>query len=236
MGNKVLKHEGEVNISDLRPLDPRLLYPMLETAATLDPQFMTVYSYGAAILPAIDNQQAIKLLEKGISENPDEWKLYHHLGYIYWQSKNYSKAAEVYSEGAQKPAAPVWLKQMSANMQAEGASRDFARRVYLQMFETAGDEQTKSFAKLRFAQIQSLDERDAIRAVLKSFAEKNKRCVADWAEVSRELRSIKFPDKTALNFAPDGAPIDPTGVPYVIVNQDAECDVKLSKDSKIPQA
>jgi tetratricopeptide (TPR) repeat protein len=236
MGNKVLKHEGEVNINDLRPMNPKLLYPMLETAATLDPQFMTVYSYGAAILPAIDNNQAIKLLEKGISENRDNWRLYHHLGYIYWQAKDYSKAAEVYAEGAKKDGAPVWMKQMSATMRAEGSSRDFARRVYLQMFETAEDEQTKTFAELRFSQIQSLDERDAIGRALQNFAEKNRRCIKSWAEISRELRSLKLPGNTALNFDQTGTPVDPTGVPYVLQNQNGECEVKLSKDSKIPQA
>jgi tetratricopeptide (TPR) repeat protein len=235
LGNKVLNHEGEVNINDLRALNPRLLYPLLDTAASLDPQFMTVYSYGAAILPAIDNEQAIKLLEKGISANPDNWRLYHNLGYIYWQSKNYSKAAELYAKGAKKADAPIWLKQMSANMQAEGASRDFARRIYLQMFETAEDEQTKTFAELRFAQIQSLDERDAIRSALKTFSQKNNRCVNSWTEISRELRAIRLPDKTALNFDAAGAPIDPTRVPYVIINRDGECDVNLSKDTNIPQ-
>ena len=27
----------------------------------------------------------IALLEKGIGENPDEWRLYQDIGYIYWQ-------------------------------------------------------------------------------------------------------------------------------------------------------
>src|SRR4051812_27052979 len=48
LGNKLLNYQGEININDLRPLNPRLIYPMLDTAATLDPQFMTVYSYGAS--------------------------------------------------------------------------------------------------------------------------------------------------------------------------------------------
>ncbi len=119
-------------------------------------------------------------------------------------------------------------------MQAEGGSRDFARRIYLQMFETAEDEQTKTFAELRFAQIQSLDERDAIRNALQNFSQKNKRCINSWAEISRDLRSISLPDKTALNFGSANAPHDPTNIPYVIVNQDGKCDVNLSKDTKIP--
>lgn len=235
MGNKVLAQEGEVNINDLRPLNPRLLYPMLDAATTLDPQFMTVYSYGAAILPAIDSDQAIKLLEKGIAANPNDWKLFHNLGYIYWQAKNYAKAAEVYAEGAKKGGAPVWLKQMSANMQAEGGNRDFARRIYLQMYETAEDKQTKATAELRFAQIQSLDERDVIRSVLQNYSQKNKRCINSWTEISRELRSLRLPGNASLNFDGTNAPVDPTNVPYSLASQNGECEVKLSKESKIPQ-
>ncbi|MGI9035062.1 MAG: tetratricopeptide repeat protein [Pyrinomonadaceae bacterium] len=233
LGGKVVRRQdaqGAVDINDLRPLNPRLVYPMLDTASTLDPQFMTVYSYGAAVLPAIDNAQAIKLLEKGIVANPDEWRLYHNLGYIYWRSGNYERAAETYAAGAAKRDAPAWMRQMSANMRAQGASRDFARQIYRQMFETAEDEQTKSFAELRFAQIQSLDERDAIRAVLQNFAQKNNRCAGGWQEISKELRANKN-----LHFNSSGSPLDPTGEVYLLVNQMGACDVKLSTNSKIPQ-
>jgi tetratricopeptide (TPR) repeat protein len=234
MGGKLLKVEGEVNINDLRPINPRLLYPMLDTASTLDPQFMTVYSYGAAVLPAIDSEQAIKLLEKGINANPDSWRLYHNLGFIYWQSKNYAKAAEVYEEGATKPGAPVWMRQMSANMQAQGASRDFAREIYRQMEENAEDEQTRTFAKLRRAQIQSLDERDAIRAGLQIFRQKNNRCPNTWREAIPYLIKTVPPDGSALRVNEKDEIVDPTGVPYALGDENGECAVALSKDSRIP--
>ncbi|MGI8467295.1 MAG: tetratricopeptide repeat protein [Pyrinomonadaceae bacterium] len=238
LGDKVVrqqdKSDAAVDINDLRPLNPRLVYPMLDAASTLDPQFMTVYSYGAAVLPAIDNNLAIKLLEKGIAANPDEWRLYHNLGYIYWRAGNYPEAAEIYAAGSTKKDAPAWMRQMSANMRAQGGSRDFARQIYKQMFETAQDEQTRNFAELRFAQVESLDERDAIRAGLQNFARKNNRCVNNWQEISRELRAVKTSDGN-LHFDSNGAPLDPTGEPYSLANQNGACDVKLSELSKIPQ-
>lgn len=234
MGNKLLNSEGDVNINDMRSLSPRLLYPMLDTAATLDPRFVTIYSYGAAILPSIDGNQAIKLLEKGIAANPENWRLYHNLGYIYWQQKNYSKAAELYAEGSKKNGAPVFMRQMSASMLAQGGSREFAKQVYSQMFESAEDEQTKSFAELRFSQVQSLDERDAILKVLENFRQKNNRCASSWAEIFKDLRSISLPDKNSLNFDKNGTPIDPTAAPYLLENESGKCSVNLSQDSKIP--
>lgn len=235
MGSKISNFQGDININDLRPLNPRLLYPMLDTAATLDPHFITIYSYGAAILPAIDNGLAIKLLEKGVAANPENWRLYHNLGYTYWQQKDYSKAAEIYSEGSKKEGAPVWMRQMGASMQAQGGSREFARQIYSQMFESAEDEQTKSFAELRFAQIQSLDERDAILKALQNFQQKNQRCAASWSEIFNDLRNISLPDKSRLRFDKNGAPLDPTETPYSLENESGKCFVNLSKDSKVPR-
>lgn len=234
LGNKALKQET-INVNDLRPLNPRLLYPMLDTAVTLDPQFMTVYSYGAAVLPAIDAADAIKLLGKGIAANPDNWRLYHNLGYIYWQIKDYQKAGELYSKGASKQDAPDWMIQMSANMQAQGGNREFALEIYRQMYETADDENTKSFAELRYMQIESLIEREAIRPVLHNFKSQSGRCVNSWREVAKELVAVKLKDNKPLSINKDFFPLDPTGVPYLIVNQEGKCDVDLDlKNSKIP--
>jgi tetratricopeptide (TPR) repeat protein len=235
VGNKMLKVEGQLNIGDLRPLNPRLLYPMLDTASTLDPNFMTIYSYGAAVLPAIDNQQAIKLLEKGIAEHPENWRLYHNLGYIYWQTKDYEKASQIYGEGAKKADAPAWMKQMSVSMQAQGGSREFALQIYRQMFENAEDEQTKSFAELRYMQVESLIDRDGIRPILQTFQTKNGRCINTWKEIYNELRSVKLVANKTLFFDANLSPIDPLKVPYLLVSQAGKCDVDIDwKNSKVP--
>jgi hypothetical protein len=59
IGHKLDTATGDVNIDDLRPLNPRLLYPYLDTATDLDPQFLPAYTYGAVVLPAIDPELAI---------------------------------------------------------------------------------------------------------------------------------------------------------------------------------
>lgn len=233
LGDKAVLREN-VNINDLRPLNPRLVYPMLDTAAKLDPQFMTLYSYGAAVLPAIDEQQAIKFLEEGISANKDNWRLYHNLGFIYWRAGNFAAAADAYGEGATKPNAPGWMRQMSLNMRAQGGSRDFARQIYRQMFETAADEQTRNLAELRYAQLDALDQLDAIRFALQNFNQKNSRCASGWQEIFRDLRFVKANGKNLL-YNQRGEPLDPTGEPYFLANQNGGCDARISGLSKIPQ-
>src|SRR5258707_850764 len=77
VGDKLVKSKSEfINLDDLRDLNPRLLYPLLDNATDLDPHFIAAYSYGAVVLPAIDPEKAVRLANKGIANNPTHWRLY----------------------------------------------------------------------------------------------------------------------------------------------------------------
>ncbi len=57
LGGKALAfraaHPSEpLPFDNLSPLDPRQLYPLLDRATTLDPQFLAAYEYGGVVLPA----------------------------------------------------------------------------------------------------------------------------------------------------------------------------------------
>lgn len=235
VGEKIIKNpNAKVTIDNLNALNPRLLYPYLDNATTLDPQFIAAYSYGSLVLPAIDKEQAIKLSEKGIANNPNESILYHYLGYIYWKSKDYEKAAEIYEKGAAIKDAPPFMKLMAANMKSDGGSRSTARAIYTQMYNEADDEQMKAAAKQRLMLNDAADELDAIRAVLKNFQQKTGRCANSWSEILPLLKNVKLPD--GLEFRLDNANnvVDPTNAPYLL-NKEA-CDVKIdySKSDLIP--
>ncbi len=225
IGDKVIKNERPISLDNMRDLNPRLLYPYLDNATTLDPQFTSVYEYGAMVLPAIDNSQAIKLLEKGIHENPNSWRLYHNLGYIYWRMKNYEKASEIYAAGAKIADAPDWMRLMAAKTKFDGGSRETARQIYGQIFDQAEDAQTKENAQLRLWQLDSLDERDAVQKVLSDFKLKNNRCASGWREIIPLLRTVKLSESKDFRTDNAGNLVDPSGVPYVLDKEN--CTVKL---------
>jgi tetratricopeptide (TPR) repeat protein len=236
IGDKVIKSNANINLENLRPLNPRLLYPFLDNATDLDPQFMACYSYGAVVLPAIDPKQAIKLTEKGIVKNPNEWRLFQHLGYIYWRLGNFEKASETYENGSKINGAPPFMKLMSAQMKTQGGSRETARTMYEQMLAEAQDSQTKENAAIRLLEIESLDERDAIRTVLDNFKQKNGRCPTNWHEIYPVLRNQKTPNGKTLRFESSAfAPLDPTNAAYLLIQNADKCDISVdSKSSKIP--
>jgi tetratricopeptide (TPR) repeat protein len=233
IGEKIGKSEGDINLENLRPLNPRLLYPLLDNATDLDPQFMTVYSYGAVVLPAIDPEQAIKIAEKGISNNPGEWRLYQHLGYIYWRLEKFDKAAEIYEKGSKLKDAPAFLQMMTARMKSEGGSRETARVIYQQMFDAAPDDQTRDNAEFRLRHLDSLDERDAIRTVLRQFREKNTRCANNWSEIFPLLKAVKPASGKDFRIDRSNNLVDPTGAPYILDKEN--CDVKVDREkTKLP--
>jgi tetratricopeptide (TPR) repeat protein len=229
VGRKATNTSG-FKLDNIKALDLRLLAPLLDAATTLDPQFIAVYEYGAVVLPEVSDEdhdeQAIALLKKGVAANPAAWRLYHHLGYIYWQRQDYKAAREIYSAGAKIAGAPRWMEAMSARMEAEGGSRATAREMYQRMYEQADDAQIRRMAELHLAQLNSLDERDAIRRVLAAYRERSGgRCPSSWQEIGVLLGAL------GLHQDQTGAPLDPSNVAYVLVKE--RCDVKLGEASKI---
>ena len=224
VGRKILAQEDKVQLNNLASLNMKLLYPLLDTATTLDPQFIPVYEYGGVVLPEINADDAIKLLRKGIENNPAEWRLYYHLAYIYWQRKDYKSASEAYAEGAKLPNAPAWMAQMSARMKAEGGDYVYAREMYSHMYDETSDPKIKRMLELRLAQTMWLEERDRIRRVLSEYGH----CPSSWREITQSLRNA------GLELDASGAPLDPTGVPCVLVKE--SCDVELDTSSEIPRS
>ena len=230
VGRKIVHHQDTHNnkfvLSDLSTLDLRLLSGLLDVATTLDPQFIPVYEYGAVILPEVNADQAIALLNKGIAANPSSWRLHQHLGYIYWQRREYAKASEVYAAGAKLDAAPPWMTAMSARLKADAGSRDAAREMYQRLYETSDDKTVKEMVVAHLMRIDSLDEREVITRRLNEFHARFGRCPASW----RELRP--FFQGARLRIDPSrGMPLDPSGVAYRLTTDG--CGVELGEDSKV---
>lgn len=235
LGEKILKNpDANISFDNLNALNPRLLYPYLDNATTLDPQFLSVYEFGATVLPAIDKDKAIRLLEKGIKDNPNQWQLYRHLGYIHWRLGNFEKASETYAAGAKLPGAPKFMQMMTAKTKTEGGSRETARIIYRQMSDEAEDEQTKKSAALRLMELDSLDETDEIRIALQTFKTKTGRCAGSWREVLPLLQTVKLPGSRDFRIDDSYNLIDPSDAPYILDKEN--CAVKLDfEKTKIPR-
>ena len=232
VGRKIVgyedKHAGNFGLSDLSVLDLHLLPSLLRVTTTLDPQFTAAYEYGAVILPEVNPDEAVALLHEGIAANPSSWRLYQHLGYIYWQRKDYDKASETYAAGAKLAGAPAWMMAMAGRMKADRGSRDSAREIYRHLYESSNDRAVKDMVTYHLMRLDWLEDREAIRRVLNAYRERSGRCPASWRDIANQLRESHRRVDAAT-----GSPVDPSGVQYRLIN--GGCDVDLDERSQVPR-
>ncbi len=225
VGNKSIAYNGALSLDDLRPLNLKLLLPLLDTTVALDPQFLPAYEYGAMILPAIDVDEAVRFVKKGVAHNPEAWRLYQHLGYIHWQHGDYAGASRAYSDGARIAGAPAWMRGMAARVEADGGNRATAREMYERIYAESDEAVIKEMAAKRLLWLHSLDERDAIRSVIAAVSARLGKCPDDWRAMTPELRAA------GLRLNMDGAPLDPSDAPYLF--KLAKCEVEPGARSGI---
>jgi tetratricopeptide (TPR) repeat protein len=230
VGRKIIKYEdahaGNFDLHDLSSLDLRLLPSLLRMATNLDPQFLEPYYYGALILPDLNPDEAISLLNYGIAANPDKWRLHQHLGYIYWQRGDYQQASDVYAAGAKIADAPPWMLAMSARMKAEGGARQAAREMYAHLSEASDDPTVREMVEKQLMRLDSVEDRENIRRILADYKVRTGRCVTSWREIVSSLHAA------GLRIDASAAPLDPKNVPYRLIKDG--CDVDLDEHSEVP--
>lgn len=163
IGDKVLASKEEVSLDNLNSLNPKLLYPLLDSATTFDPKFLAAYSYGAIVLPAIDPELAVRIAEKGIVNNPSEWRLYQHLGYTHWKLGDYAKAADTYQRGSEIAGAPPFMRLMSARLLEDGGGAETAMEMYREICRSSDDRNIRDVARMRMLQLIPEEKRGSAR-------------------------------------------------------------------------
>ena len=215
-GGKRLKNEKRFD----------LLAPLIGIATTLDPQLTHAYRFGAIFLSeqspvgAEQPEKALALLKQGIEKNPDEWQLYRDLGFVYyWYLQDYNKGAEAFLEGSKNPKSAPWMKTFAAELMAKGGSRESARFLWQQFYDTADNEQMKRNASENLLRLQALDEMDILRDFIGKIE----------ARLGRPVESIE--ELVKMDLLKRHLTLDPKGFTYVY-NPQART-VQLSPDSTV---
>jgi tetratricopeptide (TPR) repeat protein len=130
-----------------------LLWPLLDLTTTLDPNLLVAYRFGSTFLSepsprgAGQPERGIELLERGIKANPEYWRFYEDLGFIYYfELKDYTKASAAFAEGSKSPDSQIWMKIMAAKIAAEGESLSTSIFLWNEVYQTAKDPQVKENA------------------------------------------------------------------------------------------
>jgi hypothetical protein len=186
------------------------LWPLLDITTTLDPKLMIAYRFGAVFLSERppggpgEADLAVELVKRGIAENPDEWRLYQDLGFLYSiHLKDYKKAAEAYLEGSKNPRAQIWMKVMAARVAETGNELETSRLIWTGVYSSTKDEMVRRTA------VQHIDSLDAALGLkrLNESSEDYWRKFGRFPTSMQELRDAGLVGGTLQ---------DPAGFPYVM--------------------
>lgn len=200
-----------------------LLAPLLEITTALDPHLLVAYEFGANFLsPQKPNgagmpERAVQLVENGIRANPDEWKLYYDLGFIYYlELHDYAKAADAFERGSTRPGAHPFLRILAANMAQHAGEIEMARMLWVTTYESTSDQNIKANAKAHLKALQAENDVTQLEKMVNNYREVRGKLPASFAEMA---------DAGMIQ----GVPLDPTGHPYKLM-PDGRVEVRNPDD------
>jgi len=185
-----------------------LLWPLLNITTQLDPHIIPAYQYGATFLAqkppngAGMVDKAIQLVEFGIEHNPDDWRLYEDLGFIYYSNlKDYQKAAEVFLRGSKRPNAHPFLKVLAAQAAEHGDERRTAQLLWTAIYETTHDKDIRSTAAWHLRALKVDETVTQLDQLVETYRQRNGHLPESFADM---IRAGLLP----------GIPLDPYGHEY----------------------
>lgn len=204
-----------------------LLGELLDITTDLDPHLLVAYRFGSIFLAekrpdgAGKPEEALRLVRKGIVANPDYWRFWEDLGFIYYMDlKDYQQAARAFETGSRQPGAYIWMGAMAATVAAKGGDLSVSKTLWSEVYKTA---ETKDVRNSALAHLAALDAAQQLKDLDTLLAEYSRR-------EGRLARS--FQDLVSAGLL-RGVPRDPTGVPYII---GSDGTAALSPQSKIERS
>ena len=195
-----------------RATDYRLLSPLLEITTVLDPKLIVAYQFGANFVApkppdgAGQPDRAIALVEHGIRNNPDNWKLYYELGFIHYysESKDYAEAAEAFERGSKVPNAHPFLRVLAAQMAQHAGEIQTARMLWQATYATTKEQMIRDNATAHLRALKVDEDITALEKLVGAYREKTGRLPSSMnALIGAGLLR--------------GAPVDPDGKPYKLM-------------------
>ena len=202
--------------------DYRLLSPLLEVTTELDPRLLPAYQFGANFLGPKPPDgagmpgEAIALTKYGIERNPDQWRLYYNLGFLYYtELKDYSKAADAFAQGAKLPVTNKLLEVLAARMAQHAGEFDTARMLWFTTYQSNQDPLIRQNATEHLVALQVDEDVTRLEQAVEKYREQTGRLPTSMGDLNR-VGLIH------------GVPADPKGNPYRLLS-DGRIEVQDAK-------
>lgn len=220
---RAVQYFGERHIR--RATHYELLAPLLEITTDLDPHLIVAYQTGSIFLsqkvPAGAGQpdKAVALLEKGIRENPEYWRLYFTLGFVHYQDRrDYTAAQQAFEKGSEVPGALPWMKVMAARMAEHADDPGTAMVLWKAVYENNTEKVIRETAMSHILSLEADAQIEALKARVQAYRAKTGKLPLKWEEMVQS------------GFL-EGIPQDPAGYPYKLM---PDGSIEVEKPAEFP--
>jgi tetratricopeptide (TPR) repeat protein len=172
--------------------DFRLLSPLLEVTTELDPKLLPAYQFGANFLAPKPPSgaglpgAALALMKYGVEHNPDQWRLYYNLGFLYYtEFKDYGKAAEAFRQGAALPIHNEFMPILAARMAQHAGEFDTARMLWLTTFQSTKEPRIRENAAQHLLALQVDQEVAQLEQIVQMYREQTGHFPSSMSDLAR---------------------------------------------------
>lgn len=154
----------------------------------IEPRYKDVYIVGSWImaLEAKDIEMAIRLLEKGSRNMPDQWIFdYEASFYAYRDLKDYDRAVKYLQEAAKRPGAPSLIRRKEAHLIYMKDDLSQAYAMWVEIYNNATSQLDKDAAFKHLYQIKFEMDKKNLEFLLEQFKQKYTRYPADLTQLVR---------------------------------------------------
>jgi len=205
--------------------DFRLLAPLLEVTTELDPKLLPAYQFGANFLAPKPPSgaglpgAALSLIKYGIEHNPDQWRLYYNLGFLYYtEFKDYAKAADAFKQGAALPVTSEYMPILAARMAQHAGEFDTARMLWITTYDSTTEARIRQNAVEHLLALQMDEEVTQLEQVVEKYRAQSGQLPTAMGDLER-AGFIR------------GTPIDPKNHPYKLM---PDGRIEVQDPEKIP--
>jgi hypothetical protein len=222
---RAIQYYGRRDEAAKRPVRYGNLAALLQITTALDPNMLDAYRAGASFLAEPDPigagqpQEAIKLLDSGISSMPLEWRLWFDKGFIYyWFLKDYKAAGNTWLSASRLSGAPAWMEGLAASALSKSGAMETAKTLWQRQYQESDRADIKENARNHLFSIQIAENLWTLEYFIEEYHKKIAAYPPDLNELVRVgyLRSV---------------PVDPLGAPYQYNSETGQ--VRLSSQSKV---
>lgn len=143
---RAIQYYGEHRLSDLKF---EYLGHIFDILTSLDPRFVGAYTFGSLLLvdDAKEPERALSLLDKGMRNNPHDWRIPFIKGFIYYVFiRDFIKAGKYFKMSSKIEGAPEMAARFASFSYQRGGDRVTAINLWTELYTRSENEIEKSTA------------------------------------------------------------------------------------------